>query len=375
MKIRIYAFILGIFVCTSGHSVLGQGQTYRLQSDKFGEVGCSYETWKADKDKVTELSLPVKFIYPYNDKLRFYAMTSPAFCSMDAGTDYSLSGLSDIKWGGHYLILDDRYLVTFGMNLPTGKSTLEVDEVPVANTLVLPAFRFRLPSLGQGFDIQLGLNTAREWGEYIVGAGITYLMKGGFKPFTDSDDKYNPGDELCFTVGADRIVNLFQREVRMTGDILYTLYFDDTWGGDKIFHSGNRWIFQLMSTFEMGSLDMVLFFREALKGNNKLGSEDVFETERKNSNANQFEIHSYGYYPYSQNVRLKGILELRLYSNNDFDRGGATLFGFGGGGQLRLTPRIMLDGDMRYYFGSLQSSTERVGTSGFKLFGSIQYTL
>lgn len=375
MRLRTPFFMLILTVLVNYTLSFGQESSYRLQSDRIGTGGVSFEMWKAGDDQITQFAVPLMFIYPYNDKLRFYATTSPAFCNMTTGVDYSLGGLSDLKLGGHYLILDDQYLVTFGMNLPTGKSGLEADEYPVASTLTMPAFNFRVPNLGQGLDVQAGLSTAREMGDFILGAGITYLMKGGFTPFVDYDESYNPGDEISLMVGADRVLNLFDKEVRMTGDILYSIYFNDTYGGEKVFRSGNRLILQMMSTFSLNSLDMVVFIREAMKGKNKTGAEDVFDTERKNSNANQFEIHGYGYYPYSRNVRLKGALEIKLYSNNDYGRGGATLFGLGGGGKIRLSDRMVFDGDVRLYFGSIQSSAERTGTFGLKLFGGIEYTL
>jgi hypothetical protein len=301
-------------------------------------------------------------------------MTSPAFCSLNSGADYSLSGLSDIKLGGHYLILNDKYLVTFGMNLPTGKSALVDDETPVANTLVIPAFRFRLPTLGQGFDMQLGISSAWELGEFMVGAGVSYLMKGGFKPFKGYDESYNPGDELSFTVGVDKTVRLFQRDMRIIGDVLYSMYFDDTWEGEKVFSSGNRFTIQLASSFKVNSLDMIVFIREQTKGKNTTGSGDIYKSERKNSNGNQFEIQTYGYYPYKPNTRLKGVVDVKFYSDNEYETGGATLFGLGGGGQFRLTPQMVFDGDVRFYFGSIKSGAEGTGVFGLKVFGGIQYT-
>ena len=124
-----------------------------------------------------------------------------------------------MKWGGHYFF-SDRYLITFGMNLPTGKSALESEEYSVASVLALPAFNFRVPSLGQGLDIHLGLSTARELGDFIFGAGMSYLMKGGFKAFKEYDEDYNPGDELTITAGIDRELG---SEARLTGDLQYTL--------------------------------------------------------------------------------------------------------------------------------------------------------
>ena len=369
-NVKWIVILLGICAAVA----FGQSQTYRLQSDMLGSAGLSLEFWKAKKDNITEFAIPMTFIYPYSDKLRFYAITSPAFCTLNTSETYSLGGMSDLKWGGHYLAFDDQWLVNFGMNLPTGKSALADEEYPVASVLTLPALNFRVPSLGQGFDLLLGISTARQVGEFVVGGGVSYLMKGSFKPFKGYDEGYNPGDEITLMAGVDRTLRMFDRDVKITGDMLYTVYFTDTWGGEKVFHSGNKFTLQVLSSFRVSSLDMLLFIRESKKGKNRIGSGDIFETERKNSNGNQFEIQTIGYYPYTQDLRLKGIFEIRLYAANDYDTGGATLLGLGGGGQLRLTPRMVFDGDVRFYFGSIKTGSDAAGTFGLKLFGGVQYT-
>lgn len=342
-------------------------QVQRLQSDRIGGAGLSFEFWKAEEDKISEFAIPVKVVYPYNEKLNLYAMTAPAFSSLKTGVDYSLGGLSDLKWGGHYLFGDDRYLLTFGVNLPTGKSALSVDEYAVASALTIPAFDFRVPSLGQGLDLQVGISTAREMGDFIVGGSVGYLMKGGFKPFDGFDESYNPGDEITLTAGVNR--------GNLLADLMYTVYFNDKWGGEEVFRSGNKLVLQLMSTFQVSRFDVVVFVREAIKSKNKTGAGDIYETERKNSNANQFDIQGHVFLPGANKYRLKGIVDFKLYSNNDYGTGGATLFGLGAGGEMMLMPGLTFKGEARLYFGSIKSSEDRASAFGLKLFGGVEYTL
>lgn len=353
--------------------LFSQAPVRRLQADMSGGAGVSFEFWQAKNDKITELSIPVTFIYPYSPKMTFYAVTAPAVSNVSAGENHSLSGLSDLKWGGHYLAFNDRCLFTFGVNLPTGKHALESDEYAVASVLVIPAFNFRVPTLGQGFDVQAGVSSAREMGEFVVGYGLSYLMKGAYKPFKGVDQSYNPGDELTLTVGAEKNLTLFNKAMRVTGDAMYSIYFNDTWEGDDVFRSGNRLLIQLVSSFKMEPFDMTVFVRERIKGKNKTGAGELFETERKSSNANQFEILGCGYYPYDKNIRLKGLVDFKLYSSNDYGTGGATLFGLGGGGQVRLSPQMVFNGDLRFYFGSIKTASQSAATIGLKLFGGIEY--
>lgn len=355
--------------------IYGQDQPVRLQSERIGRAGISLEYWKAKDDQIVSFSLPLTVLYPYSDKIRLYASTAPSVNNLNTGTSYSLSGLSDLKLGGHALILNDSYLITFGLNLPTGKSGMSTDEYPVATVLTMSAFNFRVPSLGQGFDIQAGISGAREMGDFIVGYGISFLMKGGFKPYQGNDASYNPGEEITFTVGADRIYDLFDRDVRITGDLLYSIYTNDTWDGENIFKSGNSLILQLQSVFNFKEYNCIVFIRERMKGKNKTGAGDIYDTERKNSNTNQFQIQAVASKPYKPDLKVRGIFDLKLYSNNGYGSGGATLLGLGAGGKYQMSPRLVLDTEFRFYFGSIVTSYDGVGTIGLQLFGGFQYTL
>ena len=367
-------FIVILLFTAGGWIQAQEMMPYRLQSGIIGNAGCAFDYWKVKKDKVSEFTIPMMVVYPRSAKLTLYALTSPAYSSLNTGENYSLAGLSDLKLGGHYLFLDDRWLLTFGLNLPSGKSALKTEEFTVATVLTIPAFNFRTPSLGQGMDIQAGLNSAREMGDFRVGYGVNYLLKGAYKPFDAVDDAYNPGDELGFSLGADRRVQWLGKDMRLTGDLLYSMYFSDTWLKEKVFKSGNRLLVQLMSVFRQGPLDVVLLARDRIKGKNKTGSYEAFETERKNSNGNQFEMLGIGYYPRGPETRLRGILEFKLYSNSDYGTGGATLFGLGGGVRKKLSPKMDFDGDIRFYSGTLRTSVEKAGVLGIKFYGGIVYT-
>ena len=368
---------IGVFlIFIMGAMVVGaQEQPYRLQSDRMVGAGASFELWKAGSDRITEFALPVSLVYPYNDKIRFYALTSPAFSSLNTGVDYDLRGMSDLKWGGHCLFLNDHLLFTFGMSLPTGKSALSSDEHSVASVLSQPAFNFRVPSLGQGLDFQVGLNAAHNLGGFIIGGGVGFLKKGGFKPYTDVNDTYMPGDEITIMGGFEKILDLSGREMRITGDVLFTTYGDDTWGEESVFRSGDRIMVQLMSVIPIDPLDVTILVRNRSKAKNKTGSGPSFETERKNTNANQFEIQTMGMITSSDNVRWRGVLECKLYTDNDYGYGSATLLGLGGGGVFGLSRNVDFNIDIRCYFGNITSGSQDLEALGVRVFGGFQVTL
>ncbi len=343
----------------------------RLQSDRIAGGGLSFEFWKVKDDQITQFALPITYILPYSPQLKLYAMTSPAFTTWED----SYGGFSDIKLGGHFLTNDNQFLITFGLNLPAGKNALNNKEYRVANVLALPAFNFRVPSLGQGMDFQIGISTARQIGDYIMGGGITYMLKGSYEPYSGLDAGYDPGDELSFTLGAERNVSFLNKDMKLTGDFMYSLYMKDEYDNVDWFKAGNRLLFQVMSQFQIDQIDMVVFIRDRIRGKNERRSGTSIEPEKENSNANQFEIQAIGYYRYTDKLQIKGLVDIRLYSENDYGYGGATLFGLGGGGDYRIAPNLTASGECRFYLGSIKTASKGAAAFGFKLFGGIQYTL
>ncbi|MBN1780954.1 hypothetical protein JW948_07520 [bacterium] len=349
------------------------GQSVRLQSPQQIDAGCGFQYWKAGDDQVTQIALPMTFVYPRSSKCTLYAKTYPAATNLHVGSDYSLGGLSDIKLGGYYLTLNDELLVTFGMNLPVGRSALKSDEMPVAGVMTIPAFEFDVPSLGQGFDMQLGMNTAWEAGDFIIGYGVSYLFKGPYSPYDGLDLSYNPGDELTITWGVQRQVTWFRRDMHVMADMLYTGYGPDKTDGSRVFSSGDRVILQLLSRFREKGWDVAVYIRQRIKAPNRYGADITLPPDAKNANGNQFQMLTQAYYPYRPDLRIKGIADLKIYASNDYGSGGAFLIGVGGGGEKVISPKMTGTGECRLYFGSLKQSVQGSGVFGLRLMGGIRY--
>jgi len=370
-KIKLYILLFVLLMIVN--VLWSQGYTPRLQGQMNTLAGLSFQTWKAQDDRVTQFALPVTFIYPVNERTRIDVITSPAISTLSSGESFSLGGLSDTRIRGHYLTENEKFLYTFGLVLPTGKNSLDSEEFNVANALTIHAFDFKVPNLGQGMDINLGVATAFEYGEYIVGAGLSYLKKNNYKPFNDFDYDYLPGDEYTLTAGVERNVTLFGKDSRITGDAVFTIYESDKGNNEKIFKSGHRLLLQTSAFMRFSNFDLLIFLREKIKGKNKTGIGDAFEKERKNRNGNEFEILGQALLPAQNGRQIFGLFDIKLYGNNQYDTGGATLFGLGGGYRMKLNEQLFFDGGLSFYFGSITNATESTGITGIKLNGGIRY--
>jgi len=344
----------------------------RLQSEQYIRVGAGYEYWHANEQSVSQFSLPMTYIYPFSDKVRMYAVTSPAFSSWyTRDSDLHMIGLSDVKIGGHILTLNDELLITLGINVPTGKEQLTMKEYSVASQVTNPVFDFRVPCLGQGADIQIGANTAWEVGDFIVGYGISLFLKGSYRPQKSYENiRYRPGNEVSFTWGIYREMRLFNRDMKISADVLYSGYGSDKFADSTFFSSGNRLIVQSMSQFQEGPLGMILLIRDRIKSKN----EWFYQTHYDGSHGNQFEMETQVSYLLDPDLTVRGLTDLKVYGNNDSGLGGATVFGLGGGVLKKVSSQLTANGEARFNFGALKPGSDWSSVFGMSFYAGIIYT-
>jgi len=261
-----------------------------------------------------------------------------------------------------------------GVSLPTGQSRLEGDQPTVAAALAMNALDFRVPTLGQGLDVKASAAFAQEFGSIVLGGGVGYLMKGSFQPYKESDLKYNPGDEITATLGADKNIEMGSNNLRLTGDFTLTLYGKDQVDGKEVFKSGNKMLIELRSLYHASSMDFLLYLRDRTKGKNDRGLGSL-STEALNSNGNQLEIGSISYFPMNQAVRLKALLESKIYSKNEYESNGALVLGVGTGLQYQLSSRMFLDSQFKFLKGSLKNRSDSISITGFEVGAMLRFKL
>ncbi|MCK5148165.1 hypothetical protein KAR48_15525 [bacterium] len=348
---------IAILVLVCGVNLLMAQETKRLLTDRLFSTGANFSTWTVGGDNVTQFSFPMAYRMPIGQDGQFYVSTSPALSSLGVDSlSYSLNGLSDIRMGGNVFLFNQNWLLTYGLNLPTGKSSLNIEQFQVWKELIQPAFSFPVSSYGQGMDVNIGISTAYELGGLMLGAGLAYLYKGSFAPLEGSSLKYDAGDELIFTVA-------IQKD-NLMADVMITYYGKDKLDKVEIFQSGLTYLFQLAGNWTFDQWQLNILLREQFKANNKLGIGSAMITERKSLNGNQFAFHALASRPMQSRLDLLTSWVLRIYSNNDYGWGGSTFTGPGLGINYGIGDNMSLKLLVNMLFGKINTLAGSFSASG-----------
>ena len=353
--------LLLVLLLLLGAAAEGQEQKTRLLRDVVLGSGGHFQMWERDgQPKISEFSIPLVFIWPVSKKLSLDVVSGSGFASLEEDTG-SLSGLTDTKVRASYIVGEEAALVTLGVSTPTGKTGLTKEEQAVSGALAQSALNFRTANFGQGLDVNVGVAMARRAGEMVLGLGVGYLLKGEFTPGTGGED-YKPGSELNFTAGLDRKV--MDGDGKVTLDAIYTAYSDDEQGGEKAFCSGNKILLQGLVTLKASGLNWRFYAVDRIRGNSTRftsGLEDEF------SNGNQLEAGLVVTKNVSAKLGVKGLLDFKVYADNEFERGEASVISVGPGIRYKLGPGRFIDLSLKYGTGELDGDS----ASGIEFGGGI----
>lgn len=351
--------------------IFAQVGVQTLQSRRLLSTSAGAQFWRAGDNQIMQISVPLTFVYPVNEKLLLDITASPAFNSMNTGIDATLGGLSDTRLRGSYLLNERNFLITFGLNLPSGKRSLKVDEFSVASVLAIHALDFQVPVLGQGFEVNSGIVKAFDLNRMVIGVGAGFLFRGPYQPLDGADFDYDPGEEISLSAGVDYDIG---RKNKLMMDLSYTLYTTDRIQSKPVFQSGNRLSIQATAYFPGEVWSHLIFLNNRLKGKNQIGSGDLVP-ERLNSNGNEMDLTAMTLLSYSPRTSFRAAVEGKFYSNNQLNTGGAIVGGMGGGWSRRIGGRLNWDFDCRFYLGRMTTVSQIVNILGVKLSTGVRISM
>jgi len=244
----------------------------------------SYDIKSPSNTKISEFAVPVFVLVPISSALTFDVGTSYARSQVDQTnngktTSSTISGLTDTQIRANYTLGNDFVVITAGVNLPTGESTVKQEQTLAAGLIGSDFLAFPISNMGTGFGGTGGLAFARPVGDWNVGFGLSMRHSATYDPFDAGGGPaihYRPGNEYRARGGIDRAFGTGRVNLGLT----YSTFGNDELAG-SIYNTGNRWLTTLgvNNTFGPGQVTLTGWnlFREAgtLADSSYLGHENI----------------------------------------------------------------------------------------------------
>ena len=212
--------------------------------------------------KISEFSVPLFVLVPITSSFGFDVGTSWAQSQVDqtgGGKTISstISGLTDTQVRANYVLGNDFIVLTAGVNIPTGKSTVSESERVAAGLIGSDFLAFPIASMGTGLGGTGGIALAQPLGDWNFGVGVSMRRSAQYDPFDAVGGTalhYQPGNEYRGRVGLDRGVGTG----RFTVGVTYSQFADDKLS-NSVYNTGNRYISQLSfnDTYGPGQVSLV----------------------------------------------------------------------------------------------------------------------
>lgn len=234
-----------------------RAQFFDQTTIRLGPQVVQYRLKAPVDETVTELAVPLFAVMPISDRFSLDIGTAYAQSTVKFdGGESTVSGLTDTQLRANYTIGTDFVILTLGANLPTGRSTVEQNELLAASRIGNDFLSFPISNLGTGSAITGGLAVARPFGAWNFGVGGSVRVASAFEPVrVDSGPlpRYQPGNEYKVRVGLDRLVGAGQLAFGFT----FSTFGQDDFGG-SLYNTGDRFVGQVgySSPTPFGSLSL-----------------------------------------------------------------------------------------------------------------------
>jgi len=221
--------------------VSAAGAQGRLVGSRTSTVGSIYQRWSfgdglyqtalAGGDSIriegaSQLTMPISLVVPLGSRWTAdisgaYTSGTVSLASRDTTLNvdhYTLNGLTDLRLRATGRVVGDNVIVTLGINLPTGKTSLSPEEFSAIRVLAAPAFAFQTPTLGIGTGATAGVVLARQLRGWAWALGGSYELRNAYDPVTFVG-KMNPSDALHVSVGGDGLVGKHGMTIGLSADV------------------------------------------------------------------------------------------------------------------------------------------------------------
>jgi len=279
----------------------------------------------------------------------------------EATGDYELNGLTDLRLQVSRSYSRDRYLLSAGLNLPTGKTGLGLDsDWLVMNLLTQNFLQFPSRRLGEGLGLNLMAGTATTWGDRRLGASVTLNHAGGYEAYEGEGD-YDPGDSLVLTAGIEGD----RRNLVWRGDVTFTTHTDDQLEGRKVYSQGDQFGLHAGASLERDGRHANVDVRYLVRGRNSLFDDSESLASRLKVYGNELALAGSLTWVKPDGLYFGPQAEMRRIAGNEFGFGSSTVLGVGILAGRPLGELLNLLGGFKFFTGSTDDGN--IDLSGYQI--------
>ncbi len=290
-------------------NIFAANDAYIISQQAQIKISAIYQTWEDEGNNFSELSIPLYVYYPFSRTLSLTILGQQANASGDEFE--SLNGFSDTQFNFSYFLESSNLVINSGINLPSGKKELTVEEFQTSKMLSLNHFNFRTPNFGQGLNINLGATWAHPLSKnLVIGIGGSYQLKGAYRPISGLKADYKPGDEILITSGFDIA---FSKITSLSIDGIFTTYSADKYNNKEVYKAGNKISFAAQFKHYIGYNDFWLFLRYRIRAKSRLPIAGTLTEEDLKTIPDNIEIAGRYRFQINQNLNLMILGNGRVY--------------------------------------------------------------
>jgi len=217
-----------------GQQTIGGGVSFegiRFGGDGLRQFGFA-SLDSARVRSVRQLSMPVTTAWALGPSWRvdltaLYASATVTYRDAKQGSadrTATLSGVSDVRVRATGTLINELLVMTAGVNLPSGQTSLSGNEFAVLRIMAAPALGLGSTPVGAGASGTLGLVAARRVGPWAVAVGGSYEYRGKYQPVAalvagSASADFRPGGVMRASLTGDRTVGPHRLSLAFTADV------------------------------------------------------------------------------------------------------------------------------------------------------------
>jgi len=366
IKNYILLFLFSALSVASSHSQMIQGRP------TTGSSGFVYTYWQLEPDSGDTKSLgqfwvPISGFMAVQENLEARYYIAGSTNNIQSGfSESQLNGMGDARFELTRSFSENHFFISGGVNLPTGKTKLLVDEhrdiieVLSESFLVFPMRRF---GEGLGFNGTIGM--AQNWSNTVVGIGISYDIIGKYTPYLDAGE-YNPGDIFTAEFG----LNKHGEKMAFACGVNFLAYANDKSNGQKVFKQGEQVGLSVSAAFDNREIRINPSARYTIRGRNtryETGTDAIRDRLKLYGNEMELGLEIGRYFRGGWSfLPMFSLLEI---DNNEDDYGDSKVLSYGATLGKRFSERIVVGTWFKIMTGDTDDG--RIDLKGYQVSASL----